>query len=141
MGLLDKDLPCAPVLLTVNHRGQQIDAVAQGTKHGLLFVFDRVTGEPLWPIEERPVVVISAGGGKSGRRAAALWWRLRCRNENGLLASLAVSATLSGDENRSRTQLPPRVDGCSSVDSPTTRRESSAQPFEVIGHLPSSRGG
>jgi quinoprotein glucose dehydrogenase len=53
--LLDKDLPCAPVLLTVNHQGQQIDAVAQGTKHGLLFVFDRVTGKPLWPVEERPV--------------------------------------------------------------------------------------
>ena len=53
--LLDKDLPCPPVLLTVNHGGKQIDAVAQGSKHGLLFVFDRVTGEPLWPIEERPV--------------------------------------------------------------------------------------
>ena len=53
--LLDKDLPCAPVLLTVNHGGKRIDAVAQGTKHGLLFVFNRVTGEPLWPIEERPV--------------------------------------------------------------------------------------
>ncbi len=53
--LLDKDLPCAPILLTVNHGGKRIDAVAQGTKHGLLFVFDRVTGEPLWPIEERPV--------------------------------------------------------------------------------------
>jgi len=53
--LLDKDLPCAPVLLTVTHQGQKIDAVAQGTKHGLLFVFDRVTGAPLWPIEERPV--------------------------------------------------------------------------------------
>lgn len=53
--LLDKDLPCAPVLLTVKQDGKQIDAVAQGTKHGLLFVFDRVTGQPLWPIEERPV--------------------------------------------------------------------------------------
>jgi quinoprotein glucose dehydrogenase len=53
--LLDKDLPCPPVLLTVNHEGKQVDAVAQGTKHGLLFVFDRVTGKPLWPIEERPV--------------------------------------------------------------------------------------
>jgi quinoprotein glucose dehydrogenase len=53
--LLDKDLPCAPVLLTVTHEGRKIDAVAQGTKHGLLFVFDRVTGAPLWPIEERPV--------------------------------------------------------------------------------------
>jgi quinoprotein glucose dehydrogenase len=53
--LLDKDLPCAPVLLTVNQQGRQVDVVAQGTKHGWLFVFDRVTGEPLWPIEERPV--------------------------------------------------------------------------------------
>ena len=53
--LLDKDLPCPPLLLTVSHRGKKIDAVAQGTKHGLLFVFDRVTGEPLWPIEEKPV--------------------------------------------------------------------------------------
>jgi len=53
--LLDKDLPCPPVLLTVNHGGKKIDAVAQGTKHGLLFVFDRVTGAPLWPIEEKPV--------------------------------------------------------------------------------------
>jgi len=53
--LLDKDLPCPPVLLTVNHAGRKIDAVAQGSKHGLLFVFDRETGEPLWPIEEKPV--------------------------------------------------------------------------------------
>lgn len=53
--LLDKDLPCPPVLLTVTHNGKKIDAVAQGTKHGRLFVFNRVTGEPLWPIEEKPV--------------------------------------------------------------------------------------
>lgn len=53
--LLDKDLPCPPVLLTVTHNGRKIDAVAQGTKHGLVFVFDRVTGEPLWPIKEMPV--------------------------------------------------------------------------------------
>lgn len=53
--LLDKDLPTPPVLLTVRRRGLTIDAVAQGTKNGLLFVFDRVTGEPLWPIHEVPV--------------------------------------------------------------------------------------
>jgi quinoprotein glucose dehydrogenase len=52
---LDKDLPTPPVLLTVTQGGQRIDAVAQGTKNGLLFVFNRVTGEPLWPIEERPI--------------------------------------------------------------------------------------
>ena len=63
--LLDKDLPCAPVLLTVTHRGRKVDAVAQGTKHGQLFVFDRVTGEPLWPIEERPVPASDLAGEKA----------------------------------------------------------------------------
>ena len=53
--VLDKDLPTPPVLLTVKQNGLTIDAVAQGTKNGLLFVFDRVTGEPLWPILEVPV--------------------------------------------------------------------------------------
>jgi len=51
----DFDIPQAPKLLTVNHDGEMIKAVAQATKQGLLFVFDRETGEPLWPIEERPV--------------------------------------------------------------------------------------
>ena len=53
--LWDLDIPQAPKLLTVNHDGEEIKAVAQATKQGLLFVFDRETGEPLWPIEERPV--------------------------------------------------------------------------------------
>ena len=47
--------PPAPKLLTVRHDGKTVDIVAQPTKFGLLYVFDRVTGEPLWPIEERPV--------------------------------------------------------------------------------------
>jgi quinoprotein glucose dehydrogenase len=53
--LWDYDLPVAPKLLTVKHDGKTVDAVAQGTKFGFLFVFNRLTGEPLWPIEERPV--------------------------------------------------------------------------------------
>ena len=53
--LWDMDNPTPPNLLTVEHEGRMVDVVAQGTKRGLLFVFDRVTGEPLWPIEERPV--------------------------------------------------------------------------------------
>ena len=51
----DYDLTTAPKLLTVRHNGKPRDIVAQPTKFGLLYVFDRVTGEPLWPIEERPV--------------------------------------------------------------------------------------
>jgi glucose dehydrogenase len=53
--LWDYDLTTAPKLLTVRHNGTMVDIVAQATKFGLLYVFNRVTGEPLWPIEERPV--------------------------------------------------------------------------------------
>jgi len=49
----DRDLPSPPVLLTVTRGGKRIDAVAQATKQGFLFLFDRVTGKPLFPIEER----------------------------------------------------------------------------------------
>ncbi len=51
----DYDLNAAPQLVTVQHDGKTIDAVAQASKNGFLFVFNRLTGEPLWPIEERPV--------------------------------------------------------------------------------------
>ena len=50
----DRDFPSAPALITVRHEGKIVDAVAQTTKHGFVFVFDRVTGKPLFPIEERP---------------------------------------------------------------------------------------
>ena len=53
--LWDYDLTAAPKLLTVKHNGKSTDIVAQATKFGFVYVFDRVTGEPLWPIEERPV--------------------------------------------------------------------------------------
>ncbi|HUF73398.1 MAG TPA: PQQ-binding-like beta-propeller repeat protein [Gammaproteobacteria bacterium] len=53
--LWDFDLPQAPKLLNLTVDGRQIEAVAQATKQGFLFVFDRLTGEPVWPIEERPV--------------------------------------------------------------------------------------
>lgn len=52
--LWDYDLSPAPQLLTINRNGKDIDAVAVATKHGFVFVFDRVTGEPLFPIEEKP---------------------------------------------------------------------------------------
>ena len=53
--ILDRDPPAPPNLITVTHNGKRVDAVAQVTKQGLVFVFDRETGEPLFPIEERPV--------------------------------------------------------------------------------------
>jgi quinoprotein glucose dehydrogenase len=53
--LWDYDPTAAPKLLTVMHDGKKVDVVAQATKFGYLYVFDRETGKPLWPIEERPV--------------------------------------------------------------------------------------
>ncbi len=51
----DFDAVSAPQLVTVTHNGKKVDAVAQSSKQGFLYVFNRVTGKPLWPIPERPV--------------------------------------------------------------------------------------
>ena len=54
-GIWDMDIPCAPILADIIVNGRTIKAVAQPTKQAFLYVFDRVTGQPIWPIEERPV--------------------------------------------------------------------------------------
>src|SRR5690606_23464934 len=51
----DRDLPAPPNLITLQVDGKKVDAVAQVTKSGHVFVFDRVTGEPVFPIDEVPV--------------------------------------------------------------------------------------
>ena len=63
--LWDYDISSAPQLLKVNRNGNNIDAVAVATKHGFVFVFDRVTGEPIFPIEERPFPASEMPGEKS----------------------------------------------------------------------------
>jgi quinoprotein glucose dehydrogenase len=54
-GIWDMDIPCAPILFDAVVDGRTVKAVAQPTKQAFLYVFDRVTGRPIWPIEERPV--------------------------------------------------------------------------------------
>ena len=54
-GLWDYDFPTHPNLVDVTVDGRPVRALAQVSKQGFVYVFDRVTGEPLWPIEERPV--------------------------------------------------------------------------------------
>ena len=58
-GLWDYDNPTSPNLVTITVNGRRIDAVAQVTKQGFVYVFDRVSGEPVWPIIERPVATDS----------------------------------------------------------------------------------
>jgi quinoprotein glucose dehydrogenase len=54
-GIWDMDIPCAPILADITVDGRRIKAIAQPTKQGWLYVFDRTNGKPVWPIEERAV--------------------------------------------------------------------------------------
>jgi quinoprotein glucose dehydrogenase len=65
--LWDWDFPASPNLVTITRNGRRIEAVAQVTKHGYVFVFDRRSGEPLFPIEQRPAPPSDV----DGERAAA----------------------------------------------------------------------
>jgi len=66
-GLWDYDLSSPPVLAAITVDGKKIDAVVQLTKEGFAFVFDRVTGKPVWPIEERPVPASDVPGEQASR--------------------------------------------------------------------------
>lgn len=63
-GIWDYDFPCAPNLIDITVKGKKIKAVAAVTKQGFVYVFDRVTGEPVWPIEERPVNTLTTVPGE-----------------------------------------------------------------------------
>ena len=63
--LWDYDIPAAPILADITVDGRRINAVVQVTKQAFAFVFDRVTGRPVWPIEERPVPQSDVAGEKT----------------------------------------------------------------------------
>ncbi len=65
--LWDRDLPAPPNLVTINRKGKKIDAVAQITKTGHIFILDRDTGKPLYPVDEVPVPV------ESGIEGEKIW--------------------------------------------------------------------
>ena len=64
-GIWDMDIPCAPMLVDITVNGRTVKAVAQPTKQAFLYVFDRITGKPIWPIEERPVEQSTVPGEKT----------------------------------------------------------------------------
>ena len=64
-GLWDYDNPAAPNLLDITVNGTRIKALAQITKQGYVYTFDRVTGKPVWPIEEKPVPPSDVPGEKA----------------------------------------------------------------------------
>jgi quinoprotein glucose dehydrogenase len=64
-GIWDMDIPCAPMLVDITVNGRTVKAVAQPTKQAFLYVLDRTTGQPIWPIEERPVEQSTVPGEKT----------------------------------------------------------------------------
>ena len=66
-GLWDYDTPAAPNLIDITVDGRRIKAVAQVTKQAFVYVFDRVTGQPVWPIEDRPVPASSVPGERAAK--------------------------------------------------------------------------
>ncbi len=64
-GIWDMDIPCAPMLVDITVNGRTVKAVAQPTKQAFLYVFDRITGQPIWPFEERPVEQSTVPGEKT----------------------------------------------------------------------------
>jgi glucose dehydrogenase len=66
-GLWDYDLPAAPNLIDITINGKPIKAVAQVTKQAFVYVFDRLTGQPVWPIEEQPVPASTLPGEKASK--------------------------------------------------------------------------
>ena len=63
----DRDFPAPPTLVTVRRDGRAIDAVAQTTKQGFVFVLDRDTGRPLFPVDEQPVPASAVPGERASR--------------------------------------------------------------------------
>src|SRR6266699_2653056 len=64
-GIWDMDIPCAPMLVDITINGQTVKALAQPTKQAFLYVFNRVNGQPIWPIVERPVEQSTVPGEKT----------------------------------------------------------------------------
>ncbi len=64
-GIWDMDIPCAPMLVDITINGQTVKALAQPTKQAFLYVFNRTNGQPIWPINERPVEQSTVPGEKT----------------------------------------------------------------------------
>ena len=64
------DLPTPPMLMDLTVDGEEIPALIQNTKQGLVFAFNRETGEPIWPIEDRPVIQTQVPGNYTSRTQA-----------------------------------------------------------------------
>ena len=94
---------CAPILADITVNGRPIKAVAQPTKQAFLYVFDRVTGQPVWPIEERPVPERQTCRANGTRR------RSRSRPSRRRTIARACRSTISSTSRRSCAPKPSKL--------------------------------
>lgn len=101
--LWDLDIPTGPKLMTINKDGQKIPVAVQATKHGYLFVFDRRTGEPVWPIEERPVPASDVPGEQASPTQPFPTWPLPYARQR--FTEEDINPYLSQEDQESLRQL------------------------------------
>jgi quinoprotein glucose dehydrogenase len=118
-GLWDYDLPCAPILFDLEIDGETVRALAQPTKSAFLFVLNRETGEPIWPIEERPVPQSESPHEQTSATQPFPTWPLPFDRQgisrddlNDLTPELLAEAEAIADQYRlGPLYTPPAVDG------------------------------
>ena len=103
--LWDYDLEVGPKLLTINHDGKNVDILAEPGKNGFLYVLDRVTGKPIWPIEERPVPKSMFRARRVGRRSLSRPMFRRSRGRSSPWTKWTPTSRTRRSEPRSRKRL------------------------------------
>ena len=106
-GLWDYDTPAAPNLIDITVDGKPIKAVAQVTKQAFVYVFDRVTGQPVWPIEERPVPPSNVPGEQRVEDAAVS--DQTCADRHSGRARRGPDRSDAGDSPRRRSTSSPNT--------------------------------
>ena len=129
--LWDLDPSAAPQLTTIRHNGRNRDVVVVASKTTWLYVFDRVTGEPIWPIEERPVPKSEMAGRTELAHAAV-----------SVEPATVCAAVVRRRRHQSRICRPTRPTRSRSACSrPTIRASSRPISYGDTVHIPTSNGG
>jgi glucose dehydrogenase len=109
--LWDYDLPNAPKLMTITKDGKRIPIVVVAAKHGFVFAFDRRTGEPVWPIEERPVPASDVPGEQASPTQPFPTWPLPFARQSFNEADINPHVTLDEQEKIRQILLESRNEG------------------------------
>ena len=130
----DYDIASPPNLINITVNGKPIRAVAQVTKQSYLFVFDRVTGAPVWPIEERQ--------GSGGRHAGRMVFADAAASDQACAVRSAGRAGKGSDRFHARAERARRAKSSSSTEAARCLRRRACAPTTVLGtlQLPGNQG-